>query len=115
MGGASSIQFYFGFFGFFNFAKSLIVPMYLVYPTGSMLFVRLVALTYRCRIVTPRVSQLHRRIEFYVLWSIFLNVRNFAATFRSVPTYLDHATVACDLTQIMAELYGCRWGCSWYP
>ena len=32
------------------------------------------------------------------------------ATFRSVTTYLGHALVVCDLTQIRAEGSGCRWG-----
>ena len=29
---------------------------------------------------------------------------------RSASTYLDHALVVCDLTQIPPERSGCRWG-----
>ena len=32
------------------------------------------------------------------------------ATFRPVSTGVDHAWVACDLTQILTEGSGCRWG-----
>ena len=31
-------------------------------------------------------------------------------TFRTAFTGLDHALVACGLTQILAEGSGCRWG-----
>ena len=37
------------------------------------------------------------------------------ATFRSASTDLDHALVVCDLTQIPAEGYGCRWGAADIP
>ena len=49
----------------------------------------------------------YKLVKINLLWS---KIRKKKVTFRPASTGLDHTLVACDLTQILAEGSGCRWG-----